>query len=601
MPPVTKITATLQQQRNLLFPLTFRPSHLRLFENERFVPIALPRRVILYRDLPSSAPTRPSLLAERNKFKPKMPESANRSLFADRTRSIAFWLGSLVVAIGVGMHLPMFLMGRATHYRLAGMPMGTPMIVGMFLIILGVAAAAYGLLPVRQESQPLNYGTITPPEDAPLTKHHWMQLGLIGIALIIDVMKAASLGFVIPGMRVEYGLSGPQIAVLPMVALTGTTVGSFIWGALADIYGRRASILLAAVMFVGTSICGAMPSFAWNLFMCFLMGLAAGGMLPVANALLAEIMPTKHRGWCLVLLGGIGTIGGYYATSQISALLQPHFGWRIMWLIGFPTGLILIGLRPFFPESAQFLLEKGRFEEARETLSRYGAAIVPNRLTPGQPSAKTAKAPAPLDKPNHGFGLGLALTLAALAWGFVNFGIVLWLPGSLVAEGRSVSIASALIAKSALIAVPTVVVVTWLYSLWSTRRVLMLAIAITMLGLVATLLRAVVPVLADPIISVSLLIVGSSAVISILMPYAAENFPVRSRGRATGWVAGCSKVGGVIAQTLAVFALIPAFRIAAGAVAIPAAASLILIWIFGRETRGRDLRELESSSSGLHR
>ena len=154
------------------------------------------------------------------------------------------------------------------------------MIIGMFLIILeAVGAAAYGLLPgqLATQYQPVGYGAIVPPEDAPLTKHHWIQLSLVGVALVIDVMKAASLGFVIPGMRVEYGLNGQQIAVLPMVALMGTTVGSFIWGALADIYGRRASILLAAVMFVGTSICGAMPSFAWNLFMCFMMGLAAGG------------------------------------------------------------------------------------------------------------------------------------------------------------------------------------------------------------------------------------------------------------------------------------------------------------------------------------
>jgi MFS transporter, putative metabolite:H+ symporter len=160
-----------------------------------------------------------------------------------------------------------------------------------------------------------------------------------------------------------------------VVALIGTTVGSLMWGALADIYGRRASILLAAVMFIGTSICGAMPSFSWNLFMCFMMGLAAGGMLPVANALLAEIMPTKHRGWCLVLLGGIGTIGGYFATSEASALLQPHFGWRIMWLIGFPTGLVLVALSPLLPESARFLLEMGRVQEARETLARYGTVI----------------------------------------------------------------------------------------------------------------------------------------------------------------------------------------------------------------------------------
>ena len=228
--------------------------------------------------------------------------------------------------------------------------------------------------PPRARATPATNRSL-PPEDAPLTKAHWIQIGLLAVALVIDVMKAATLGFVTPGMRAEYGLGAATIAVLPLVALTGTTVGSFIWGALADIYGRRASILLAAVMFVGTSICGAMPSFAWNVFMCFMMGLAAGGMLPVANALLAEIMPTKHRGWCLVLLGGIGTIGGYFATSELSALLQPYFGWRIMWLIGFPTGLILIALSPLLPESARFLIEMGRVEEARQTLARYGAVI----------------------------------------------------------------------------------------------------------------------------------------------------------------------------------------------------------------------------------
>jgi hypothetical protein len=53
-------------------------------------------------------------------------------------------------------------------------------------------------------------------------------------------------------------------------------------------------------------------------------------------------------------------------------------------------------------------------------------------------------------------GLSIALTLVALAWGFVNLGVLLWLPGSLIAEGRSVGFTSALIARSALIAVPTV-------------------------------------------------------------------------------------------------------------------------------------------------
>jgi len=99
----------------------------------------------------------------------------------------------------------------------------------------------------------------------------------------------------------------------------------------------------------------------------------------------------------------------------------------------------------------------------------------------------------------------------------------------------------------------------------------------------------------NPLVSVSLLIVGTSAVISILMPYAAESFPIiRLRGRATGWVAGCSKIGGVMAQGLAALALVPAFALVAGAIAIPTVLSLLLGVIFRHETRGRELRELET-------
>ena len=57
--------------------------------------------------------------------------------------------------------------------------------------------------------------------------------------------------------------------------------------------------------------------------------------------------------------------------------------------------------------------------------------------------------------------------------------------------------------------------------------------------------------------SLTLLIVGSSGMISILLPYAAESYPPGVRGRATGWVAGWSKIGGLIAQGLSAFALVP--------------------------------------------
>ena len=515
--------------------------------------------------------------------------SAGVFLFADRRSSLAFWLGSAVVSIGVALHLPMFWMARHSGFILAGMPMGAAMLLGMGLIIGGIAATAYGLLP-KNSAAPAADEFLSPPEDAALTAAHWRLMAVLAVALVIDVMKPASLGFVTPGMRTEYGVDRAMVALLPFSALIGTAVGSFVWGALADLFGRRASILLSSVMFVGTSICGAMPSFWWNIGMCFLMGAAAGGMLPVAYALLVEIMPTKHRGWCLVLIGGLGTIGGYFAASQLSALLQPFFGWRIMWFLNLPTGLLLIALSPLIPESARFLQYMGRMDEARATLARFGITSAVRRV-----EAAVDHSHLPAFAIRGFLGASIALTLAALAWGFVNFGVLLWLPSALVAEGRSVGVASTIIARSTLIAAPTVIVAAYLYSAWSTKWTVLAAIAVTTLGLLALMLRGMgtIPLLSNPIVSLSLLIVGSSAVISTLLPYAAESYPVGIRGRATGWAAGWSKIGGLIAQGLSALALVPALGVAAAAVALPAALSLLLILIFGRETRGRDLRELE--------
>ena len=142
-------------------------------------------------------------------------------------------------------------------------------------------------------------------------------MSVLVIALIIDIMKPATLGFTIPGMMNEYHVTKATVSLVPFFALTGTVIGSIIWGVLADIYGRKATILLSAVMFVGTSICGAMPSLAWNVGMCFMMGAAAGGMLPVTYALLAEMMPSKHRGWAWCSSGGLGAVGGYFAGERL--------------------------------------------------------------------------------------------------------------------------------------------------------------------------------------------------------------------------------------------------------------------------------------------
>ena len=82
-----------------------------------------------------------------------------------------------MVSAGVALHIPMFLMGRATHFRLVGMPMDTGMLIGMGLIVAGVGFAAYGLLPSGRQQQ-VGSISIVPPEDAPLTKAHVVVPGI---------------------------------------------------------------------------------------------------------------------------------------------------------------------------------------------------------------------------------------------------------------------------------------------------------------------------------------------------------------------------------------------------------------------------------------
>jgi MFS transporter, putative metabolite:H+ symporter len=521
-------------------------------------------------------------------------------VFRDRRDIWAFVLGCTAVTAGVLLHLPMYWMGRATGFRLANMPMDLGMLIGMFLIVAGIFVSVYGLLPATrpQRLQTDPRVTVRIPEDAALSFTHWRLLIVMVVALVIDVMKPAALGFVMPGMVAEYGVPKQTASLVPFFALIGTVTGSVVWGFIADVYGRKASILLSAVVFVGTSICGAMPSLSWNVGMCFLMGAGAGGMLPVTYALLAETMPLRQRGWALVLVGGLGAAGGYLAASGLSALLVPTFSWRILWLVNLPTGLILILLGVYIPESARFLLSRGRTAEAEVVMARFG--MQPVVLEESQ--QQDVEPLVPVHFKDQALGLQLwtpgllgktaALSIAAIAWGLVNFGLLLWLPSALVEQGYSMGVSSRLLAESALIALPTVFLCALMYSRWSTLKSLISMIGITLLGLIWVLLLET-RLGGSPIFPVALLIVGSNGLLAVLLPYASESYPLRIRGRATGWVAACTKCGGVIAQSLSIAALVPPLGTAALMIIAPTSIALFLIVRYGTETRGMDLRELE--------
>ncbi|MFC0589316.1 MFS transporter [Novosphingobium aquiterrae] len=519
-------------------------------------------------------------------------------LLRDRSNTWIFVAGCAAVTLGVLLHLPMFWMGRMDGFRLAGMTMDSEMIAGMGLIIAGIAAACYGMMPrnIAAQIHASRHISVAAPEDAPLSPAHFRLMAVLVVALMIDVMKPASLGFVMPGLTAEYGVPKSEGALVPFAALTGTVLGSILWGMAADIYGRKASILLSAIMFVGTSICGAMPSLGWNIAMCFLMGAAAGGMLPVTYALLAETMPSRHRGWALVLVGGLGASGGYFAASGFSAWLEPIYSWRILWLLNLPTGLLLLALGTMIPESAKYLLARGRRAEAQAVMQRFGTTS----HTHGSEEEDVDFAPihAAENTPIAGIwskgiaGTSLALSLLALSWGFINFGVLLWLPADLVANGVPMATASGLIARSALIAVPTVFAVAVLYSRWSTKFSLVAVTLVTAAGLAGVIALKANAAL-SPVLLLALLIIGTNGMLAIILPYAAESFPLHIRGRATGWIAACTKAGGLAAQALSISAMVPPLGVAAGAVMVPALVAVVLTWRYCRETLGIDLRQID--------
>ncbi|WP_213959213.1 MFS transporter [Variovorax sp. dw_954] len=517
---------------------------------------------------------------------------------------VAFWIGCIAIIGGVLSHMPMFMMGRRNGYQMVGMPMDTPMLIGMAMIPLGVLLAAYGLMPRIGRMAKSGHGDshlqFHVADGVPLNAEHWKLVLVLVIALAVDVLKPATLGFVMPGMTREYEITKETAGVLALVALTGTTVGSVLWGRIADVFGRRAAILLSALMFIGTAICGAMPAFGWNLAMCFLMGASAGGLLPITFTLMAESVPAAHRGWLLVALGGVGTSAGYLLAAGSAAWLVPEFSWRALWLLGLPTGLIIVFLGRFIPESPRFLSNAGLADEAREVLARFSgprsAATAAGAVIVEVAKEESSGGLAQLLRSSHA-RITWGLIVCGVAWGLVNFGFLLWLPTNLGSMGMDATAASALLARSALLALPGIGIVIWLYHRWSSIKALVLFIVLTTATLLLFVAMSVVKVQSGVAIvaATALLLVSSSGVIAMLIPYAAEIYPVHLRGTGSGVIAASSKFGGIVGAGLGVMGVFTHFATSALLIAAPMAVAAALLVRSGIETRGRRLEEIQQA------
>ncbi|SEP52369.1 MFS transporter [Amycolatopsis saalfeldensis] len=392
-------------------------------------------------------------------------------------------------------------------------------------------------------------------------------IAVIGTAaLTVDISKTSTLGFVIPGMRAEYGLSAGTASFLAVAGLAGTAAGAILIGFLTDRIGRRSAYLIATLGFTATAMCGSMPNFAANLVMCALMGLAVGGLAPLLITLLTDVVGGRSKGSIVVALSITATALGYLAASGSALWLEPTFGWRVLWLIGAPTGVLLALLSPWVPNSA--------VPRTKETVQRTRPPL-----------------------PEQTFTSGLQRTYAVLI-GVLTFGLTTWVPSLARLGGVPVATANLLLTVAAVVMVPCALLLMVTYRRFGPTFVgaglagvtAVLLLVLTASGAVATISWAAAGALVAALFSVNIMA-------AVFLPIAADLSDPGGRGRATGTVSLFNRLGGLCGPLL-LAGLVSSATDVLVAVAALAVLCAGAAWYIGRRRREllKTTKELEKAA-----
>jgi putative MFS transporter len=276
----------------------------------------------------------------------------------------------------------------------------------------------------------------------PISSFHRRILLLIGIGMFFDgfdVYVAAT----ILGATLQTGFSTlSQNAEFVSVTFLGMMLGSFLTGFLGDRYGRRFTYQANLAIFGLASIASAFaPSMNVLILLRGLMGLGLGAEIVAGFSTMTEFVPPQARGkWVGALSACVVT--SLPVTALASTLLIPHFGWRIMFMLGGAGALVVWYLRKALPESPRWLESIGRSEEAEFILQRiekevsadHGPLPLPAPPVPTPPFRSVAALLSPTLLPRMVVGAVTLIVANTLIYGFVT-----WLPTFFVQEGLGIA------------------------------------------------------------------------------------------------------------------------------------------------------------------
>jgi len=168
----------------------------------------------------------------------------------------------------------------------------------------------------------------------------------------LDAFDFFVLVFAVPTIAEEFHVDLPEIAKTIAVTLAFRPVGAFIFGLLADRYGRRLPLMLDLVFYsVVEVLSGLAPDYKTFLILRALFGIGMGGEWGVGASLAMEKVPPKWRG----VLSGIlqeGYAVGYLLAACCYFFVFPKWGWRPMFFIGGLPALLALFVRFKVKESA---------------------------------------------------------------------------------------------------------------------------------------------------------------------------------------------------------------------------------------------------------
>jgi SHS family lactate transporter-like MFS transporter len=164
-------------------------------------------------------------------------------------------------------------------------------------------------------------------------------------AWTFDAFDFFILTYVVPRVALEFHRSVADITATLTASLLMRPVGAFVFGLIADRWGRRVPLMLDIVFFsVMEVLSGLAPTYRAFYILRLLYGVGMGGTWGVGASLSMESVPAKWRG----VLSGVLQEG--YAVGNLLAAVAfwtvfPHWGWRPMFFIGVvPALLTLVAL-----------------------------------------------------------------------------------------------------------------------------------------------------------------------------------------------------------------------------------------------------------------